>query len=745
NYIDFKVENPVLWNAENPYLYKLILQTKDEIIGEKVGFRKIEILDGAVCLNGVPIKIRGVNRHESNPETGFYVSYDFAFMELKLMKEHNINAIRTSHYPPSPWLLQMCDEMGFYVIDEADVEAHGSVEVSHTVDNNWDYSGICYLANNPLFEFPILDRVQMMVFRDINRPSVIFWSLGNEAGFAKSFENAARWIKKNDKTRLVHYESIHMMDCFPKAEDSPETLDVVSRMYPSTDWIENTFLKDEKESRPLILCEYCHAMGNGPGDLEDYWNVFYKNKRLSGGLVWEWCDHGINLGKDKNKKIKYAYGGDFNEKIHDGNFCMDGLVYPDRTPHTGLKEVKNVYRPVRCEYQKSSENVFKFINTLNFSNLKEKFSCNFEITEKGKILETGNIDLDIPANSTKDISIPLLNVYTNAIQNYEDLYIRFIYIRKDGTEAGFDQIKLYEKNDRLSDSIKISKNKSKISVVENDTSITIKGDKFSYVFSKRKACFESMIFGGKKILDKPLEYNAFRAPTDNDCTVKNNWYKFHLQEQITKVYKIEFYEENGKVIIKTDISLGWLIYKNTFMLSSVYIVSQDGTIEISNKVNVIDKREYLPRFGYRFFLNKSFRELSFYGYGPHESYLDKHRSTYKGIFNSKISDMHEPYVKPQENGSHFGTDWVSISNGKIKISVFSNREFSFNASEFTQEELTKKNHNWELKKSGSSVLCVDYKMSGVGSNSCGPYLLEKYQFNEKDFEFKFYIKPEIIK
>jgi len=749
--ISLKIENPVLWNAENPYLYKLVLETEGECIGEKVGFRKIQVIDGAVCVNGTAIKIKGTNRHESHPKTGFYVPKDFAKMELQLMKEHNINAIRTSHYPPAPWFLQLCDEMGFYVIDEADIEAHGSVDASHTVDNNWDYSGICILGNVPEYEKPILDRIQMMVNRDYNRPCVIFWSMGNESGYSKAFEHAALWIKSDDKSRLVHYESMHRTDWFPEPEDSPRTLDVVSRMYSPTGWMANDFLKDEKEKRPFILCEYCHAMGNGPGDLEDYWQVIYSNKRFAGGLIWEWCDHGLYEGDDEKGNPKFFYGGDYNELIHDGNFCMDGLVYPDRTPHTGLKEAKNVYRPLRCELVDAKKGLFRFTNCLDFTNASV-FNLKWELTADGKPVKTGDLTLDIPPKSEKEVSVNLSEETVNTgdspantgdspvilseCEGSPSLYIKFTYLR-NGFEAGFDQLALNSKV-AACPHLKTSLPEGKLSATEDKRYITIEGKNFTYIFDKRLAAFTSMKIAGEEILDKPLSFNHFRAPTDNDANIKNNWYKYHLQEHFAKVYSISLKETDGKALtISANIDLGWLIYKNTFNVESEWTVKGDGKLSLESKVKILDKRDYIPRFGLRFFLKKNFTDVNYYGYGPHESYIDKHQSTWKGIFTAKVEEMYEPYVRPQENSSHYGTDWLTIGNGKTLLAFSSNKSFSFNASEYSQEELAAKKHRWELEKSGSTILCLDCKMSGIGSNSCGPFLLEKYQFCEKEFDFRF--------
>ena len=273
------------------------------------------------------------------------------------------------------------------------------------MDNNGDYSGIALAVNVKEFEKEILDRMDLMISRDINHPSIIFWSLGNESGYSKAMEKAARYIKSVDNTRLVHYQSMNQLEGVDKAIDDENTLDVVSTMYASVDWITNYFLANKSEKRPLVLCEYCHAMGNGPGDLEDYWQAFYSSDRLSGGFIWEWCDHGIEIGKAPNGKTMYAYGGDYGEDIHDSNFCIDGLVYPDRTPHTGLLEAKNVYRPIRVNAIYIDKGVYEFVNTYDFTELSEKLKCRYEITEQGKVIASDEINIYLPAKSKKYITI----------------------------------------------------------------------------------------------------------------------------------------------------------------------------------------------------------------------------------------------------------------------------------------------------------------------------------------------------
>jgi beta-galactosidase len=736
----FHLDHPRLWHAEHPYLYKVTLETKDEIIGEKAGLRDIAVHNGAVLLNGVAIKFKGVNRHDSDPVTGAVISREQMLVDLYLMKQHNINSIRTSHYPNSPIFLQLCDELGFYVIDEADLESHGCVEAAHTQEMSGDYSGIALLVARDDYAKAIIDRVDLMITRDFNRPSVLFWSLGNEAGYSKNMEKAAQYVKAYDPTRLVHYQSMHELEGAEKADSSEAVLDVVSTMYPSTEWMFNDFLKKEDEKRPLVLCEYCHAMGNGPGDLEDYWKVIYSSDRFSGGFIWEWCDHGIKIGEDRNGKAKYAYGGDFQEPRHDGNFCIDGLVYPDRTPHTGLKEAKNVYRPIRMKLVSASSGEFEVINTYDFSELSDRLECSVEVTELGKVMFEEKLTIQVPAKSSRVITIPALAGLTGS-----SVYARFIFTQKHdalwsnrGYEIGFDQI-LLSKDDKI---IKPSLANTHLHYSEDTKYIHISGENFDYRFNKSIALFDRLIFNQQALIEKPMEYNAFRAPTDNEW-IKSQWNTFSFGNLMTKVYAITVKQADTHILINSRIALGGHSYHNTFQLQTETAIFNSGEISMNYAVQVADKRPYLPRFGVRMFMNNRFDRVDYYGYGPYESYIDKHQASYMGLFSQPVSQMHEDYIKPQENASHWGCEYMRICSGDTRVTFEAETPFSFNVSEYTQEELSTKKHNYELEKSGYSVVCLDYKQSGIGSASCGPFLLEQYQLNEKEFAFAFWIKPTV--
>lgn len=379
--IEFKIPNPTLWNTEHPYLYTLTLQSSYETIVDYIALRTIEIRDKIIYFNGQKIKFRGVNRHDSDPETGFTVSVPQIKKDLSLMKQHNFNSIRSSHYPNAPYFYQMCDLYGFMVIEEADIEAHGPYMLYRKEDTDynrfkrWNEK----IADDPIWEESILDRVQHMVQRDKNRFCIVMWSIGNESAYGCNFEKALRWTKKFDPYRLTQYESARYRNYDVTYDYS--NLDLYSRMYPAMNEIEEYL--EEDGSKPFLLVEYCHAMGNGPGDLEDYFQLIQKDDRMCGGFVWEWCDHAIAHGKTESGKTIYYYGGDHDEELHDGNFCMDGLVFPDRTPHTGILEYKNVYRPVRVVSYDQETGKLVLHNYLDFDDLKDYLDIRFEVIKDG--------------------------------------------------------------------------------------------------------------------------------------------------------------------------------------------------------------------------------------------------------------------------------------------------------------------------------------------------------------------------
>lgn len=742
--LELTVLNPVLWNAENPYLYQVILTMPDEVIVDRIGFRTIEIKDKVVYFNGEKIKFRGVNRHDSDPETGFVINARQIKKDLMLMKQHNFNAIRSSHYPNAPYFYQMCDEYGFMVIDEADIEAHGPFMLYRKEDTDqnrfqhWNEK----IADDPAWEKAIVDRVRLMVQRDKNRPSIIMWSMGNESAYGCNFEKALAWTKKFDPDRITQYESARYRN-YDITYDY-ENLDLYSRMYPSLQEIED-YLKNDG-SKPFLLVEYCHSMGNGPGDFEDYFQMIHKDDRMCGGFVWEWCDHAIAHGTAENGKTRYYYGGDHGETIHDGNFCVDGLVYPDRTPHTGLLEYKNVYRPVRVVSYDQKNGQIVLHNYMDFDNLKDYVDISYEMTQDGLTVEKGKLANVVAApHSDAEVELKL------QVPNTGKVYLKLIYrlkkqmpLLEQGYELGFDEMKLANEDDRNRQAVKWMEQEKAIGTInvkENDRQIVLQAKDFTYVLDKRTGLFEDMQFAGRSYMNHPMELNIWRAPTDNDMYIKQEWKKAHYDAAYTRAYRIEVLQNKHGVLIMEHVAVVADTVQKILDVKMTWKINEDGKIEAV--IEAVKDKEFpdLPRFGIRMFLNKKMDEITYFGMGPQESYRDKHQASCHGLFRSKVAQMHEDYIRPQENGSHYDCDYVELTNGQCGIAAVSKNPFSFNASVYTQEELERVSHNYELKESDSIVFCMDYAMNGIGSNSCGPDVLDKYRFAEEAFQFQFELIP----
>ena len=742
--LELTVLNPVLWNAENPYLYQVILTMPDEVIVDRIGFRTIEIKDKVVYFNGEKIKFRGVNRHDSDPETGFVISIQQIKKALMLMKQHNFNAIRSSHYPNAPYFYQMCDEYGFMVIDEADIEAHGPFMLyrKEDTDQNRFHRWNEKIADDPAWEKAIVDRVQLMVQRDKNRPSIVMWSMGNESAYGCNFEKALAWTKKFDPDRITQYESARYRNY--DITYNYDNLDLYSRMYPSLQEIEDYLKKDG--SKPFLLVEYCHSMGNGPGDFEDYFQMIHKDDRMCGGFVWEWCDHAIAHGTAENGKTRYYYGGDHGETIHDGNFCMDGLVYPDRTPHTGLLEYKNVYRPVRIVSYDQENGQMVLHNYMDFDDLKDYVDVFYEMTQDGLTVEKGKL-ANVVASPHSDAEVEL----KLQVPNTGKIYLKLIYrLKKEmpllerGYELGFDEMKLANEDDRNRQAVKWLEQEKvigTIAVKENDKQLVLQAKDFTYVLDKRTGLFEDMQFAGRSYINHPMELNIWRAPTDNDMYIKLEWEKAHYDAAYTRAYRIEVLQNKHGVLIMEHLAVVADTVQKILDVEMTWKINEDGKIEAV--IEAVKDKEFpdLPRFGIRMFLNKKMDEITYFGMGPQESYRDKHQASCHGLFRSKVAQMHEDYIRPQENGSHYDCDYVELTNGQCGIAAVSKNPFSFNASVYTQEELERVSHNYELKESDSTVFCMDYAMNGIGSNSCGPDVMDKYRFDEEAFQFQFELVP----
>ena len=741
-----EIASPELWNTENPYLYKLILETENEVIVDHIALRKIEIKDQVIYLNGQKIKFRGVNRHDSDPVTGFTINPEQITTDLTLMKQHNFNAIRSSHYPNAPFFYEMCDKYGFMVIDEADIEAHGPFMIYRKEDTDynrfkrWNEK----IADDPVWEEAIVDRVKLMVERDKNRFCIVMWSMGNESAYGCNFEKALEWTKNFDPDRITQYESARYRNYDETYDYS--NLDVYSRMYPSLSEIQEYLDKDG--SKPFLLVEYCHSMGNGPGDFEDYFQMIQDNDKMCGGFVWEWCDHAIAHGTAENGKTIYAYGGDHGEEIHDGNFCMDGLVYPDRTVHTGLLEYKNVYRPARViSYNKESGELVLH-NYMDFDDLKDYVKISYELTQDGLVISKGIL----PEFSVAPHGEGKTNLKINVPENGK-CYLKLIYHLKkelplldEDHILGFDEIEVSKEDTKCKLAEKwIPKTvvDSELQVNENDTQIHIKGREFAYTIDKRTALFTEMKFAGREYLNHPMELNIWRAPTDNDMYIKSEWKKAHYDKAYTRAYTTEVVQGKHGVKITSHASVVAETVQKILDVTITWKIEAAGKIDADIAVTKDDEFPDLPRFGVRMFLDKKLSAARYFGMGPQESYCDKHQAASHGLYQANVDDLHEDYIRPQENGSHYDCEYVELNNSRYGIVVSAENAFSFNASYYTQEELEKKTHNYELTESDSVVFCVDYALNGIGSNSCGPVVLDQYRFDDVLFRFQFTLIPYV--
>ena len=743
---ELRIAEPRLWNAEDPYLYTMQIETRDEVITDRLGIREIHVNGNVVKLNGQPVKFRGINRHDSDPVTGPVISIDQLMVDLRMMKQHNFNAIRSSHYPNSPYLYQLCDQYGFYVMAEADNESHGT-QSQYLPDSSFENQVVHWnerIADNPDFVPMTRDRTQACVHVQKNRPSVVMWSPGNECGYGITFEDSLRWVKEFDPSRLTVYESSYYDDGKRKYDYSK--IDIYSRMYPPLSDIRQYL--DAKPDKPFLLLEYCHAMGNGPGDFEDYFELIDTEPGMCGGFVWEWCDHGVFKGYAEDGRAIYYYGGDHGEQIHDGNFCLDGLVFPDRRPHTGLLEFANVHRPVRVAGFDQTTGALRLQNKLDFTDLAGLVAVVYEVTRDGEVVETGAVGAlpSIAPGATGTIPLGITVPQTGKCFLKVNYHLsQPACLVPAGHLLGFDEIQLVNTDGRNQHTARLlaasAAEHPALQVSADDRHLTITGDCFEYVIDRTNGLFATMRFAGEHLLTKPMEVNIWRAPTDNDMYLKKQWEAAQYHQARARAYRTEYSAGPDGITVTSIMALVAPVVQPIAHIETVWQIDRSGAVRVGMKVRRGAGFPELPRFGLRLFLDAAMDHLTYCGLGPHESYADKRRARSYGKYSATVADLHEDYIRPQENGSHDGCDYVVVAAGTRSITAVGPTTFSFNASPYTQEELTTKKHNVQLVPSGDTVWCLDYAQNGIGSNSCGPDVLEKYQLNAQEFEFELTLIP----
>lgn len=721
------VAQPQKWSAEIPSLYTLILELKNsegekmQILSCRVGFRSIEIRNAQLLVNGQPILIKGVNRHEHDPVTGHYVSRESMEKDVLLMKRNNINTVRTAHYPDHPYWYELCDHYGLYVIDEANLESHGM-----------GYKPEITLANHPDWGGAHLDRIIRMVERDKNHPCIIMWSMGNEAGDGIHFQRASQWIHRRDPSRPVHYE---------RAQLRSHT-DVVCPMYWGISHLE-AYAK-ESHDRPLILCEYAHAMGNAVGNLKEYWEVIEAYPNLQGGSIWDWVDQGLE--KASPNGVKYmAYGGDFGDQPNDGNFCLNGLVLPDRSETPKLLEVKQVYQNIKFLSLHQESGKVELKNGFFFTNLRG-LTMKWQLTEDGTTLQQGELELpDIAPGEGTKLEVPFKKPSLTAGAEYHLNLKVCLTEEAPWAPAGHDiarhQFPL-QYSTPPAPSLFHSPEDTLEVTMEGENAV-IKGEGFRALFDKASGTLAQLSFHNQSIIeaaeDGPV-LNVYRVPTDNDGYLVKKWQEAGLHQ-----LKAEVKEFNVQQLSATEAKVTILVYHRGsgdkgFGHYCQYKVLGGGVIQMNHRIEPMGKLPLLPRVGIRMAVNGALDTCHWFGRGPHENYPDRKESAWMGLHRSTVSDLYVPYIRPQENGNREDARWVSLTQNSGILMVFSN-PMAFSALPYSLENINQSTHTYQLKPNSKINLCLDYKQSGLGNGSCGPGILKKYQVKPQRVLFSICLRP----
>ncbi len=712
DHFTFAPENPIEWNAEKPHLYQVELERQGEIITLQAGLRDIRVSDRyELLVNGVPVKLHGVNHHDTSAHRGWCQSDEELRQDLLLMKKLNINCVRTSHYPPTPRFIQMCDELGLYVICETDIESHGFLRRKPNVRYCYDVDSGEWPCTQKQWRREHLERMERMVEYFKNHPSVLVWSTGNESGHGTNHVAMLRWTKERDPSRLTHSEDACRKGQFHNS-------DLYSQMYSSLSEVEG-FANNDDIERPVFLCEYSHAMGNGPGDVYDYNALFDRYPKLIGGCIWEWADHVVT----ENGVQKY--GGDFpGELTHDGNFCCDGLVFADRSLKAGSLEAKAAYQPIRTRLE---GNVLTVYNRLDFTNLKE-YRLRWWVEVDGVKGPETEMVLDLAPHCEAALEVDYAPVSCKL-----GACLQVQLHRDDEMVAATQHI--------LPCSLVTRQETPLAALTEDAYHIYASGEGFQYTFSKRYGVFTSLVMDGREQLAGRPRLSACRAPTDNDRNIRfrwlqlNEWEGENLDKSFMKVYDCAIRE--GEICLSA--SLAGVSRLPVVRYTQRIAIHTDGTIDLDLQGRVREDAFWLPRFGFDFVLPGENQSFSYYGNGPHESYRDMCHAGAIGLYSSTAGQEYVPYVRPQEHGNHTGCQWLRIGDLQVR-----GRDLELCVSNYSTEALLKAEHTDELAADGRVHLRVDYKVSGIGSNSCGPSLEKQYRLEEKEICFRFSLAPAFL-
>ena len=774
-HFEIPVEHPLLWSDETPYLYRLTLICGEEQIVQMVGIRRFEVIGNVIYVNGKKVKAKGVNRHDSHPRLGAATPLDHMIRDLLLLKAHNVNMIRASHYPNDPRFPELCDRYGFYLCDEADLETHGmniyAVKDAYTRVQMWDQ-----LSDNPDWREAYLDRAERMMERDKNRACVIFWSVGNESGVGSNTRAMADYFHTRLPGCLVHCEdrtrrkTEYLIGHLTREQadfDAPEFTDVDSRMYPKIEECQKLYFgRNKKTNLPIFLCEYAHAMGNGPGDLEAYWNLIYKHDSFFGGCVWEMLDHAVDIGTPEAPK--YVYGGHFGNPVNDGNFCVDGLVTPDRKPHFGMLEYKQVLRPVRATKFSPATGTVSLRNLRYFRDLSD-LDLYWTVAKEGEVTRQGRIpSLRIAPQRT--------GVYRIDPDAFRDLcgncYLTLSFRQnaatpwaQEGYEVCFEQFRLPS---QTAEQPVPRTPRQTFRLEETDDAFTVTDGTSVYRLNKLSGLLESMRDSDRELLEKPVAPNVWRAPTDNDRNIVNDWRarRFHHAETYCKELSV-IRQDADEIRVRAHLTLASPARRPYLDMTLDYIFAPGQGVVLDFDVTYLsDAERYdlpttrehidyhgvipescrtLPRLGIQFSMPCGNEMLRYFGMGPMEAYQDKRHAARMGVYASTVTDHFEHYIRPQENMAHSGTRWAEIGTeagqGLRILPAGETDSFSFNCSHFTPWMLCNAKYDFELVPLAETVVNVDFKQAGIGSNSCGPALAEEFCIQPGTYRYAFRLLP----
>jgi beta-galactosidase len=734
-----EIENIKAWNAETPHLYRLMVSLLEptgkvvEVVSQRIGFKSVKIEARELLINGKPVLIQGVNRHDHDEKTGCVVSKQTMRLDLETMKRHNINAVRTSHYPSDPYLYDLADELGLYLIAETNLETHARFSE---------------LIHDQRFHTACLERITRMVRRDKNHACIIGWSLGNESGYGAIHDAMAAWTRHYDPSRFVHYEGTHRFSISSEKDNyGLAATDVVCPMYPTIESIV-AWAKRGVDSRPLIMCEYSHAMGNSNGSFDDYWNAVRENHGLQGGFIWEWIDHGM-LSKAKNGREFWAYGGHFGDVPNDGAFIQDGLVFPDRTPHPAMQEVKHVWRPVRISSVDVKKGKISISNERFFVNLND-LECRWELLANGVKVQSGKLELpEIKPQTALTLQIEELKTLPKGVEVH--LTLRFLQKKATpwaakGHEVCWDQLELPRTK------AKATRGEMTFSSFRHDESILmLTGTDGTFVFDKLTGSLIDILKGKKSFLCAPLELAVWRSYIDNDGVppgelgipgMRTWWMEWDLANSPIQTVESKWNHDSGvlEVYSHQRIKAG-----NTAVLEHKQLIVATGAgLEFHHEVIVPAQLDDLQRLGMKFALSAGFEKLEWFGRGTVDTYSDR-KGAPIAVHNSSVSDQYVPYLRPQDHGHHTDTRWFELrdKNTVLKISALEPNLISFAARHHSDAQLENATTTAELNASAETFVHVDHLIRGLGTGSCGPDTFERYKIKAGKYAWSWSLEIDV--